>query len=227
MCRAVQLVALCMLCLLPPSVGAGQNALPSAAGDSLGLSGINREFEILPRGLLTNRSTLGELANALPALELQVLGVFAAGFGLRNRADGIDADFGFDWNAGDIADREVTAQATISELQSRWKGSSREHFRTIGTRFLSARRQSPVMPMCLVPLGVGPEADRAGRYAVAWLADGWVSVLRVLATQELGVDTFHVYFQALRLYPDITPYFTPSSSETSCLSRATELVSRQ
>lgn len=73
-----------------PCAAAGQSA-----GDSLGLSMLSRGLGIVSEGQLSNTLTLGELKIAAPQLRLEIVGVTTAGYGIRNRADRIEVDFGF------------------------------------------------------------------------------------------------------------------------------------
>jgi len=204
----------------------GQKSHARAVGDSLGLTALNHELRILTRVRLATDLTLEELKEAAPEIQMQVVGVTAAGYGFRNRPDSIEVDFGFEWNSGDIDAREITSAAPLGEIEIRWHGSDETQFSLTVGRFLSALRQASALPSCLKPIAdpsaVVPTASQSSirRQSVAWFAGGWVSVLNTLARYDHGSAVFFVHFRAFPLRPEVRQYYVPARSEPSCLPTA-------
>lgn len=209
---------LCLLVAVPLLSAQPRSDSARSAGDSLGLSVLNRELAIVPKGRLSTSLTLGELTSAAPEVRLETAGVTAAGYGIMNRADRIEILFGFGWDSGDFEDRKVTAAATLSEVDVRWQGTDSKLFLQTLQRFTGSLEHAPSVPSCLdTPADAQQPLIYRYQRSVAWFAGGWISTMTAYAAKTGDQTTFVVHYRAFPLSPSVTKYYQPTRTDPSCL----------
>ena len=202
--------------------------LSAAVSDSLGISYLNTALALLPRGRLTNTLTLGDLKAVSPDLKVQTSGVTAASWGTHSRADSINFDIVFEWNAGDVDDRTISDSAVISELEIDWRGADVRQFEARASQVLGALRNVPGTPSCISPASsVATESSFRTHAEVGWFASDWIGKLSMLAMKDSHGTTYQLQYRAFRLRPQTRKYYAPSSTSPECFPRLNDFVVRR
>lgn len=210
-----------LFCALTACLSA-QSPLPvrqsDTTGDSLGLQALNAALNLLPSARLTHRLTRGQLRASRPELDQTALGPTAMGWGIRNRADHLQIDFGFEWNAGSLDSREITDDAVLDRMDVMWLGSDLEEFTTTAERVMTALRGASAAPSCLEhPKDENSVEEVRRSRDAAWYADGWISTVYLSASLHNGRRQFVVHHRAFLLRKEFAASYRPLRAGWDCL----------
>ncbi len=203
---------LVMVCLAATCArGQSRESAPIAVREVLS------EFAIPGSRHLTAAVTYGDIKKAVPTARLDVVGPTSIGVGIRGRADSVLFGFVFDWDAGEIDDREVSDNARLSEFDLDWQGQSRSQFEDIAAKVARAFSETAVTQECLArPPSDDPRSRDHRMVEVMLSSSGWISTLLMMAKRERGSSHFLVQVRTFRANAEITRIYAELPRDRAC-----------